>query len=43
MPKAVRNAVEFVLAHQDGWDEEMAVAYVKKMEVEGRWEEECWS
>ncbi|KAG8972202.1 NAPDH-dependent diflavin reductase [Tulasnella sp. 425] len=44
MPKAVRKAVISCIAKGgDGWDEAKAEEFVKKMELDGRWGEECWS
>lgn len=43
MPTAVRKAVEFALQQEGEWSEDEAKVYVKHMEDEGRWCEECWS
>jgi len=43
MPLAVRQAVESALTGEGKLSEEEAQEYVKRMEMSGRWQEECWS
>jgi sulfite reductase alpha subunit-like flavoprotein len=43
MPAAVRDAVCGALVGHAGMDEDGARAYLRRMEAEGRWWEECWS
>ncbi|EJT97200.1 riboflavin synthase domain-like protein [Dacryopinax primogenitus] len=43
MPLAVRQAVEAVLTGEGKLSAEGAKEYVKRMEMSGRWQEECWS
>ncbi|KAJ1306229.1 hypothetical protein OPQ81_010935 [Rhizoctonia solani] len=42
MPAGVRKAVVKCLRDECGWSEEESTNYVTKMEMEGRWCEECW-
>ncbi|KZT55371.1 riboflavin synthase domain-like protein [Calocera cornea HHB12733] len=43
MPLAVRQAVEDALTGEGKLTAEDAKEYVKRMEMTGRWQEECWS
>jgi hypothetical protein len=43
MPLAVKAAIRHALETEGGMPDEDAREYVKKMELEGRLFEECWS
>ncbi|CEL56517.1 putative NADPH reductase TAH18 OS=Cryptococcus neoformans var, neoformans serotype D (strain JEC21 / ATCC MYA-565) GN=TAH18 PE=3 SV=1 [Rhizoctonia solani AG-1 IB] len=42
MPSGVRKAVIACLRDECGWSEDESAKYVDRMEMEGRWCEECW-
>ncbi|CAE6490736.1 unnamed protein product [Rhizoctonia solani] len=42
MPSGVRKAVIASLRDECGWTDDESASYVDRMEMEGRWCEECW-
>ncbi|KAL9934880.1 hypothetical protein V8E36_005956 [Tilletia maclaganii] len=43
MPEAVREAVKKAVMEHGGMDVDLAERYLDGLEVQGRWQEECWS